>query len=183
MGVHLKRAVFLDRDGVINEAIVRDGKPYPPVNVNETVLVKAAEASLARLKQRGFSLFVVTNQPDVNRGTASKENVEEIHRLLSAKLPLDDFFVCYHDDKDNCSCRKPQPGLLLAAARKYRIDLARSYLIGDRWRDIAAGLAAGCRTVYIDHRYNERGPGTEPDIYVRSLSEAVDRILEEVKSN
>lgn len=178
MGVALKRAVFLDRDGVINQAIVRDGKPYPPARLGETVLVEHAEQSLARLKQSGFMLVVITNQPDVGRGTASRQNVEEIHRFLSSKLPLDDIFVCYHDDKDNCTCRKPQPGLLLQAAEKHGIDLAGSYLIGDRWRDIAAGSNAGCTTVFIDHRYNERGPGTEPDIRVYSLSEAADRILE-----
>jgi D-glycero-D-manno-heptose 1,7-bisphosphate phosphatase len=176
-----RRAVFLDRDGVINAAIVRDGKPYPASAVSETVLVDRAEISLARLRERGFLLIVVTNQPDVRRGTMSRERVDEIHRFLAAKLPLDDFFVCYHDDQDECACRKPQPGLLLEAARKYQIEVAQSYLIGDRWRDIGAGTAAGCRTIFIDHGYNERGPEPLPDIRVYALSEAVERILEEVE--
>jgi D-glycero-D-manno-heptose 1,7-bisphosphate phosphatase len=179
----MTRAVFLDRDGVINNAIVRQGRPYPPATVDETVLAPRAEASLARLKARGFLLVVVTNQPDVRRGGTSVANVEQIHRVLASKLPLDDFFTCYHDDQDRCACRKPRPGLLLEAAKKYRIDISRSYLIGDRWRDIAAGSAAGCRTVFIDHRYNDGSPETPPDIRVHSLSEAVDRILEEVASN
>jgi transaldolase len=186
MGVDLggmlrRRAVFLDRDGVINTAMVRDGKPYPPASVTETVLVEHAAAALARLSERGFLLIVVTNQPDVRRGSMCRENVEDIHRFLATKLPIDDFFVCYHDDEDHCGCRKPQPGLLREAADKYQISLAESYLIGDRWRDIGAGAAAGCRTVFIDRGYNERGPETRPDIRVHSLSEAVDRILEEVE--
>jgi len=175
------RAVFLDRDGVINAAIVRDGKPYTPGSVTETVLVENVETSLARLKERGFLLIVVTNQPDVRRGTMSSEKVDEIHRFLAAILPLDDFFACYHDDEDRCTCRKPQPGLLLEAARKYQIEVARSYLIGDRWRDIGAGHAAGCRTIFIDHGYNERDPEPLPDMRVYTLAEAVDRILEEVE--
>ena len=174
--------MFLDRDGVVNAAVVREGRPYPPASLAETVLVEGVEGSLARLKERGFLLVVVTNQPDVGRGTTRRENVDEIHRYLASRLPLDDFFACYHDDEDNCGCRKPQPGLLLEAAKKYQIDVARSYMVGDRWRDIGAGTAAGCRTVLIDRRYNERGPEAQPDIHVDSISQAVDRILEEVES-
>jgi D-glycero-D-manno-heptose 1,7-bisphosphate phosphatase len=181
LGKMARRAVFLDRDGVINAAIVRDGKPYPAESVAETVLVKRAETLLERLRERGFLLIVVTNQPDVRRGTLSREKVQEIHRFLAAKLPLDDFFVCYHDDEDHCACRKPLPGLLFEAGERHGIDMARSYLIGDRWRDIGAGRAAGCRTIFIDHGYNERGPEALPDIRVYTLSEAVDRILEEVE--
>lgn len=184
MGVDLgnmaRRAVFLDRDGVINAAIIREGKPYPPGSVAETVIVEGAETSLTRLRERGFLLIVVTNQPDVRRGTLGSEKVDEIHRFLAAKLPLDDFFVCYHDDEDHCSCRKPQPGLLLEAARKYQIEVAQSYLIGDRWRDIGAGHAAGCRTIFIDHGYNERDPEPLPEMRVYTLVEAVNRIFEEV---
>jgi transaldolase len=175
-----RRAVFLDRDGVINAAVVREGRPYPASSVSEVVLVEGSEASLARLRRRGFLLIVATNQPDVRRGTMRREKVDEIHRYLAAKLPLDDFLVCYHDDEDRCTCRKPKPGLLVQAAEKYGIDLAKSYMIGDRWRDIGAGSAAGCRTVFIDRGYNERDPETPPDIRVYTLPEGVDRILEEV---
>ena len=177
--MHAERAVFLDRDGVINEAVIRNGKPYPPTSVHETVIVPEAEFSLARLKQQGFLLLVVTNQPDVRRGTTSKENVGEIHRFLADRLPLDDFFVCYHDDRDGCNCRKPLPGLLFQAAAEYDIDTKRSYLVGDRWRDIEAGTAGGCRTIFIDHQYNEKGPRTEADVKVTSLAQAVDWILKE----
>ena len=176
-----RQAVFLDRDGVINEAIVREGKPYPPASISETVLVDGAESSLDRLKKHGLLLIVVTNQPDVRRGRTSRESVDEIHRYLARNLPIDDFFVCWHDDEDGCSCRKPKPGLLLEAAKQYEIDLARSYLVGDRWRDIEAGAAAGCKTILIDHGYKERLPEKLPEHCVHTLPEAVDRILEEVE--
>jgi transaldolase len=176
-----RRAVFLDRDGVINAAIIREGRPYPASSVAETVLVDGAETSLARLRDRGFLLIVVTNQPDVRRGALTREKVGEIHRYLAAKLPLDDVFVCGHDDEDHCTCRKPKPGLLVEAAGKYGIDLAKSYMVGDRWRDIEAGSAAGCRTIFIDHGYNERDPETPPDIRVCALPEAVDRIIQELE--
>jgi D-glycero-D-manno-heptose 1,7-bisphosphate phosphatase len=179
LGVDLigRRAVFLDRDGVLNEPIVRDHKPYPPATVEEIVVAADAESSLKHLKHRGFLLLVVTNQPDVRRGICNKLDVEEIHKFLSEQLPLDDFFVCYHDDEDLCRCRKPLPGLLLDGAAKYGVDLERSYLIGDRWRDIDAGAAAGCRTVMVDRGYKERQPTALPDASVRSLSEAVNWIL------
>jgi D-glycero-D-manno-heptose 1,7-bisphosphate phosphatase len=187
MGIGLKspprRAVFLDRDGVINQSVMRDGVPCPPATVSETVLADSAAESLARLKDRGFYLLVVTNQPDVRRGTTAKEDVERIHDWLAAQLPLDDFFVCYHDDADDCACRKPRPGLVLEAAAKHAIDLSRSFCIGDRWRDVDAGAAAGCRTILIDHGYNERRPRAEPDTRVLSLQEAADWILKEVDSN
>lgn len=171
------RAIFLDRDGVINQAIVRNGTPYPPASLDEVSLVADAAGSLHRLKERGFRLIVVTNQPDVRRGTTSKQMVEQIHAELAAQLPIDDFFVCYHDDGDGCECRKPLPGLLFQAARQYGINLQQSFLIGDRWRDIEAGAAAGCRTVLIDYGYNERKPEHSPDATVPSLGDAVNWIL------
>ncbi|MDQ2843978.1 MAG: HAD-IIIA family hydrolase [Acidobacteriota bacterium] len=173
----VRRAVFLDRDGVINESVVRDGKPYPPASVNETVIVEDALSSLLRLRQQGFLLIVVTNQPDVSRGSTTRESVESIHRFLSARLPLDDIAVCYHDDRDACTCRKPLPGLLLGAAAHHGIALDKSYLVGDRWRDIDCGAAAGCRTILIDYGYNERSSTYTPDARVDSLSQAVDWIL------
>lgn len=173
------RAVFLDRDGVVNEPVIRDGRPYPPRGIGEAVVVRDAKTALERLKKRGFLLIVVTNQPDVARGEMNREGVERIHEFLSTELPVDDFFVCYHDDRDKCDCRKPLPGLLFKAANKYQIDLAGSYLVGDRWRDIEAGAAAGCRTIFIDHHYKERDPKVGPDAVVPGLSEAADWIAEQ----
>jgi D-glycero-D-manno-heptose 1,7-bisphosphate phosphatase len=178
-GLSLARAVFLDRDGVLNRAVVRDGKPYPPASAAEMEIVSGAPAALARLRDRGFLLLVVTNQPDVARGTQSLEAIRAMHRILREALPLDEFLVCPHDDRDACGCRKPAPGLLLEAQERYGIDLRRSFLVGDRWRDVDAGRAAGCRTVFLDFGYRERGPSAPPDARVASLAEAVDWIVEQ----
>ena len=172
-----KRAVFLDRDGVLNRAVVRDGKPYPPASLEELEIVGDAAASLERLKQLGFLLLVVTNQPDVARGTRTLESIEAIHAFMRQTLPLDDFLICPHDDRDGCSCRKPLPGLMLEAQERYGVSLADSFLVGDRWRDIDAGRAAGCRTVHLDQNWRERGPSAPPDARVASLEEAVDWII------
>lgn len=172
-----ERAVFLDRDGVLNRAIVRDGKPYPPASLEELEIVEDAAGSLARLKSLGFLLLVVTNQPDVARGTQSLAMVQALHEALRRTLPLDGFLVCPHDDRDACRCRKPLPGLLLEAQARYGIDLGRSFLIGDRWRDIDAGRAAGCRTVQLDRHYRERGPSQPPDACTVTLKDAVDWIV------
>jgi D-glycero-D-manno-heptose 1,7-bisphosphate phosphatase len=171
-------AVFLDRDGVVNRAVVRSGRPYPPSSLAELEIVPDAEAALAELKRRRFLLLVVTNQPDVARGTQQRAVVESIHAALRLRLPIDDFFACYHDDRDACDCRKPSPGLLLRAAADYSIDLVSSFLIGDRWKDIEAGRGAGCRTVWIDCGYSERLP-CHPDARVDSLRAAVDWILQQ----
>ena len=171
------RAVFLDRDGVLNRAIVRDGKPYPPASLAELEIVEGAAGGLERLKNLGFLLLVVTNQPDVARGTQTLDAIQAMHDRMRQTLPLDGFLICPHDDRDACACRKPLPGLLLEAQRRYGIDLARSFLVGDRWRDIDAGQAAGCRTVYLDRNYRERGPSLPPDARVGSLPDAVDWIV------
>jgi len=173
-----RRAVFLDRDGVLNEAVVRNGKPNPPAEPADLRIIPGTAEALARLKEREFLLLVVTNQPDVARGLQKRENVEEIDRRLRAELPLDDVLVCFHDDQDGCDCRKPLPGLVMRAVQQYGIDLSASYLIGDRWRDIDAGANAGCKTIWIDRGYAERLPASAPDARVRSLPEAVDWILD-----
>ena len=172
-----RRAVFLDRDGVLNRVQVRDGAPYPPASVSEFEILPDALPGLKRLRGSGFLLFVVTNQPDVRRGTQSLPVIEEMHRILRAELPIDDFFVCCHDDADGCSCRKPRPGLLLQAAERYGVSLPDSFLMGDRWRDIEAGHAAGCKTIWIDYGYSERKPAPPPSARVGSLTEAVDYVL------
>jgi D-glycero-D-manno-heptose 1,7-bisphosphate phosphatase len=173
----VKRAVFLDRDGVVIAAAVRDGKPYPPENADAMHIPAGTADALTKLRDFGYLLIVVTNQPDVARGTQTREAVEQMNRRLQAALPLDDVLTCYHDDADNCDCRKPWPGLILRAAQQYGIDLSQSYLIGDRWRDIDAGANAGCKTILIDRGYAERAPKSAPDARVRSLTEAVDWVL------
>jgi D-glycero-D-manno-heptose 1,7-bisphosphate phosphatase len=175
--VSRQRAVFLDRDGVINQAIVREGKPYPPASLDELIIVPEAPASLQSLKQAGFLLIVVTNQPDISRGKQALAAVEAIHQVLREALPLDDVFLCPHDDSDRCECRKPLPGLLLRSAEKHRIDLSRSFMVGDRWRDIEAGARAGCASVWIDAGYREKPSSVEPAAAVPSLRAAVEWIL------
>jgi len=169
----LKRAVFLDRDGVLNEAVIRDGKPYPPRSAAEVKIVPGAAAALRQLKARGFVLIVVTNQPDVARGTETMESVNAVGAQLQAELPVDDILVCPHDDRDHCGCRKPKAGLILDGAARYGVDVARSFMVGDRWRDVEAGQAAGCRTVWIDRGYKERGPEKPADARVSTLDDAV----------
>lgn len=171
-----RSAVFLDRDGVINLAVVRDGRPFPPASIAELQINPDAYFTLPRLRSLGFLLIVVTNQPDVRRGTQTLAAVEQMHAELAAKLPLDDFFCCYHDDGDGCACRKPLPGLILQAAARHEITLENSFLIGDRWRDVDAGVAAGVRTVWLDYGYQERHPRHEPSARVASLSEAAEWI-------
>lgn len=174
------RAVFLDRDGVINRAIVRDGKPYPPKDVSELEILPGVPEALAALRNAGYKLIVVTNQPDVARGTVSKDVVEGINRQLHSILPLDEFRTCYHDDQEACDCRKPAPGALLAAANEHGIELKSSYMVGDRWRDVEAGQRAGCKTIFIDYGYSEKQP-EQVDACVQSLKDAALVILGETK--
>ena len=176
----MRRAVFLDRDGVINRAVVRDGKPYPPANLGEMEILPGVAAALIMLHEAGFILIVVTNQPDVARGITSKKVVHEINKFLTDCLPIDEFRTCYHDSGDGCDCRKPLPGALLKAAKQHDIDLCSSYMIGDRWRDTEAGQRAGCQTIFIDYGYSEIQPESVTH-RVRSLFEAAQIILKEMK--
>lgn len=174
----MKRAIFLDRDGVINRAVVRDGRPYPPSSVAETIILPGVDEALVALHDAGYLLIVVTNQPDVARGATSRAAVEAINHYLNTHLTLDEFRTCYHDSADGCECRKPRPGSLLSAALQYSIDLTRSYMVGDRWRDIEAGTRAGCKTIFVDYGYDEKQPDV-PDFTVTSLLEASKIILRE----
>jgi D-glycero-D-manno-heptose 1,7-bisphosphate phosphatase len=171
-------AVFLDRDGVLNEAIIRNGKPYPPRNLSELVVTDGTREALKELKREGFLLIVVTNQPDVARGKASRADVEKINAQLTAILPLDAIEVCEHDDKEQCDCRKPKPGMILRAGRKLGLDLAASFMVGDRWRDIAAGRRAGCRAILIGDGYGENFP-CAPTVKLASLSRAAPWIIQQ----
>jgi D-glycero-D-manno-heptose 1,7-bisphosphate phosphatase len=170
------KAVFLDRDGVLNHSIVRDGMPYP-ARLEDLAIYADAAGALGRLKQAGYLLIVVTNQPDVARGTVTRAVVDEINAVLGAELPVDEFVVCAHDDAANCTCRKPKPGMVVDAAARHAVDLQQSFLIGDRWRDIDCGASAGVRTVLIDRGYGERAPDHAPDFVAQSLDAAADWIL------
>lgn len=171
-----RSAVFLDRDGVINRAFVRDGKPYPPKSLVELEILPGVREALQDLKNAGYLLFVATNQPDVARGTLSKLLVQDMNESLRVRLPIEAVLTCFHDDRDGCGCRKPLPGLLTAAAREWSIDLHTSFMVGDRWRDVEAGQRAGCKTVFIDLGYDEKRPGSY-DYCVSSTPDAAKVIL------
>jgi D-glycero-D-manno-heptose 1,7-bisphosphate phosphatase len=166
-----RAAVFLDRDGVINRPILRRGRPHPPDTLAELELLPGVTPALELLKSHGLWLIVVTNQPDVARGTGCRATIERMHDHLRLLLPLDAILACFHDSADACDCRKPRPGLLLRAARELDIDLARSYMVGDRWRDMEAGRRAGCSTFFVDRGYGETAPASF-DFRVASLPEA-----------
>src|SRR5438270_6732671 len=154
----MRRAVFIDRDGVVNRAILRDGKPYPPPTLSDLRLLPGVRDACRKLREAGFALILITNQPDIARGALNPAQVAEINGRLQRFLELDDIRVCPHDDDARCGCSKPKPGLLLEADRKFNIDLRQSYVVGDRWRDVEAGHSAGCRTILVDNGNRERQP-------------------------
>lgn len=176
LDILMRQAVFLDRDGVINRAIVREGIPFSPVKLNELKILPGVLEALQKLHERNYLLIVVTNQPDVARGIAKKEDIEKMNSYLFSLLPLDDIKTCYHDDQDRCKCRKPLPGALIEAAKELDIDLSKSFMIGDRWKDIEAGQSVGCKTIFINYHYSEKQPEA-PDFIVSSLLEAQQIII------
>jgi D-glycero-D-manno-heptose 1,7-bisphosphate phosphatase len=168
--------VFLDRDGVLCRAFVRNSKPYAPRLLKDFKIMPNSYNSIMRLKQAGFIVIVVTNQPDIGNGFVTTDVVESMHQKLREKTNVDDVFLCAHRQNEECECRKPKPGMLLRASKKYGIDLGKSYMIGDRASDIEAGKRAGCRTIFIDRHYAEPHP-LNPEATVKSLQKAVNYIL------
>jgi D-glycero-D-manno-heptose 1,7-bisphosphate phosphatase len=167
---HTRSAVFLDRDGILNELVERDGVPVSPRRPEDFRISRGAADAVQALHSVGLPVFVVTNQPDIARGHMTAAALDAMSAMLRATLPIDDLAVCPHDDADRCACRKPKPGMLLALAERWGVDLEGSYMVGDSWRDMAAGRAAGCRTILV------RGAGpadTMPDLVVRDLQAAV----------
>lgn len=169
-----RRAIFLDRDGVLNAAIVQNGHPMSPRCLEDFHLVPRAAELLERCRQAGFLLCVITNQPELARGYIAWPLLESMHAILRKELPLDDILVCPHDDADACGCRKPQPGLLLQAAERWNIALRDSFVIGDTWRDMVAGRAVGCQTALLEAGYNR---AVEADFSGDSLAAVVEQIL------
>jgi D-glycero-D-manno-heptose 1,7-bisphosphate phosphatase len=171
-----RRAVFLDRDGVLNEVVLKNGHPHSPMSPDQISFCSGAASACADLKQAGYLLIIVTNQPDVARGIQTRQMVERINEEVVRRLKIDDVRTCFHDDVDNCTCRKPKPGLLLEAANDWDIDLTTSFLVGDRSKDIGAGLSAGCMTFLINTPYNEYK--ADAHFIVTSLRAAADGILD-----
>ena len=172
----MRKAVFWDRDGVLTRSIVRFGKPYAPVSLEEFEILPGVAESLRRVRDAGYLSVVVTNQPDIATGKQSASVLDQMHERLLAELAIDDIRVCTHVDADDCPCRKPKAGMLLDAANELGIRLPDSYMIGDRWRDVAAGQAAGCRCLFIDYGYAEKRP-EPPFTTVKSTLDAVDLLL------
>jgi len=161
---------------VLNAAVVVNGCPHPPADVEEMTLLPGVEEACARLRAEGFALVCVTNQPDIARGTVSSASVDAINQRLLTVLGLDAVAVCPHDDDAGCNCRKPKPGLILDAAAELGLDLHHSVVVGDRWRDVEAGRRAGCATVFIDHDYDEPRPDNA-DAIAASLADGVPWII------
>jgi D-glycero-D-manno-heptose 1,7-bisphosphate phosphatase len=174
-----RSAVFLDRDGVLNRASVVNGVPHPPASVAECEILPGVPEAMALLKAAGLLLIVVTNQPDVARGTQTRDEVERINDRLRSQLPIDAVYVCYHDSADGCDCRKPKPGMLIRAAADHDLDLSNSFMVGDRSGDVLAGAAAGCKTFLVDLPYS-KGDRCCPDARVTDLTDAARRIVETV---
>jgi D-glycero-D-manno-heptose 1,7-bisphosphate phosphatase len=173
------KAVFLDRDGVLIACVVRNGKPYPPMTMEEVEILPGVIEAVQQLADAGFVLVGASNQPDVGRGTIPREFVEAINRSLLEQLPqIREIEVCFDFD-DASPRRKPNPGMLLDAARKYNVDLKESFMVGDRAKDIEAGRRAGCRNIFIDHGYREARPEPPADFMTDSLLEAARWILKD----
>jgi len=170
----MNKAVFFDRDGVINQAILTNDGIRAPWLFEEFVFSDHIKEIVVELKNHKFKTIVFTNQPDVPRGFVARETVEMMNGLISRELKLDDIFVCYHDNDDNCLCRKPKAGMLIDAAKRHDVDLSESFVIGDTWKDVEAGRAAGCRTILLNKNYNK---GTTADYIVGDLNEAAKVII------
>jgi D-glycero-D-manno-heptose 1,7-bisphosphate phosphatase len=174
--MRLRRAVFLDRDGVINRCEVRNGKPYAPRRLRDFRLLPGVAAAVRELKNAGLLVIVVTNQPDIGNGLTDSAVVEAMHDKLRRAMPIDGVMMCPHRQDAGCNCRKPKPGMLLSAAKQWRIDLKKSFMVGDRWGDVVAGQAAGCYTLFINRGYKEPRL-TTPDNHAKSLISATRLIL------
>jgi len=167
-------AVFLDRDGVLNEVVVQNGVPLSPRRADELRVVAGGAEAIQRLRRSGLHVFVASNQPDVARGRLAPEELARITAALRRTIPLDDVAICPHDDADGCTCRKPQAGLLVKVAERWGVDLSQSYMVGDSWKDVEAGRRAGCHTILLRRDYNA---SAQADTVVNTLGEAVQFIL------
>jgi D-glycero-D-manno-heptose 1,7-bisphosphate phosphatase len=176
------RALFIDRDGVLNENYVRNGKPYAPRSFAEFKLMPGIGEAARRAKAAGFLLILVSNQPDIADGFTPRAEFDAMQALLTKTIPFDDLKICFHTKNDNCDCRKPKPGMLLEAAADHDIDLKASYFVGDRWRDVLAGQAAGVFTILVETGLKQDEPIT-PEKTVSSLPEAIDFILTRESKN
>jgi D-glycero-D-manno-heptose 1,7-bisphosphate phosphatase len=173
-----QKAIVFDRDGVLNEVVVIDGVPHPPESLADLVIRSGVREGIRRLRLDNYLIFCLTNQPDVARGKLDLGELSRINDFLASELGIQEFFVCPHDDSDNCLCRKPKPGGVNYFLTKYNLDPSETFVIGDRWKDIDAGNAAGCKTIHIDGGYSEKR-ATNYTFSTVSFSKAIDFVLGE----
>ncbi len=164
------KCVFLDRDGVINSSNIINGKPFAPKKYLDFKILNGVKESIKIIKSLGFKISIFTNQPDVKKNKNMKFEVEKMHNFLLLNFDIDHIDVCYHSDEDNCLCRKPKPGMLERSAKKLKVDLKKSYVVGDRWSDILCGQIVGCKCFFINNNYKERQP-CPPYVEIKSLKE------------
>ncbi len=172
----MKKAIFLDRDGVINNTLLKMGKMRAPYTLEEFSFINGVREAVTKLKEKGFVLIVVTNQPDVARGWVSREGVDVVNQYVMSELEVDDLISCFHTEKDGCECRKPKPGMLTNSAKKWDVDLSRSFMVGDRMSDVEAGLAAGCTTILVGDGEEDVGLKS-PHFRAKDLNSSVQWIL------
>lgn len=176
----MNQAVFLDRDGVLSRGILKAGKSYAPRKIADFKLMPYAADSVAKLQNAGFLVIVVTNQPDVGNGLVAYESVKIMHEKLFRQTLVNDIFVCTHRQEEGCCCRKPKPGMLLSAAKKFEINFERSFLVGDRASDMEAAKRVGCQAIFVDRQYSEAPPVIQ-DATVKSLKAATMLILSKTR--
>tara|TARA_B100000530_G_C15725700_1_gene395741 strand:- start:72 stop:614 length:543 start_codon:yes stop_codon:yes gene_type:complete len=174
----IKKAIFLDRDGVLVIPIFKNGRSYAPLELNDFKVFPDAKESIKKLKMLGFKIIVITNQPDIHDNILTKEIVDEMNLILKKKVDYDDIEVCY-DKIASSPRRKPNPGMIYDSAQKWNINIKESYLIGDRFSDIEAGIKAGCKgNIFIDYNYTSETSPTKQDYSCSTLSEAANWIFE-----
>ena len=151
----MNRAIFFDRDGVLNQLVKRDGGLYSPRKSEDYSIFEESIAVVRDFKKLDFHLLVISNQPDISRGFLAESELKKMTSMLLSQIPIDEVFYCIHDDWEACSCRKPLPGLIIKAAHKWNIDLDKSYYVGDTWRDVEAAKNAGVRCLLLNRDYNK----------------------------
>ena len=172
----MKKAIFFDRDGVINKVVFRNGnyqKPIAPWNINEFKIFPGIKKSFCNLKNLGFKIFVVTNQPDIAKGIIDSCFVSRLNKIILQELPVDEIAVCPHEDKNMCDCRKPKPGMIVSLSKKWGVDCKNSFLVGDSWKDIEAGETAQCTTMLLERHYNTH---VKADYKIKNLCQAFEKI-------
>jgi D-glycero-D-manno-heptose 1,7-bisphosphate phosphatase len=163
------KAIFFDRDGVLNKAIMKNNKPFSPKTLKQLEINPDANMIIKYAKKKKFLTFMITNQPDVARGENSKKNVDKINLFIKKKLNIDDIFCCYCSD-NQCKRRKPNPGMLIEAKKKWNISFKKSFLIGDRKKDIDAAKKVKIKSIFIDYNYDEKKP-TKPNFVIYTLKQ------------